>query len=237
MSGVLDFLYTYVLILIFWFIVNGIFYALSILTKKGLFSIPFALNVLISWGIQIYLIFFYLSLLWQLITGKEWLLLIFMLIIGGIWINFWQMIFDFLMAPISGINIYFSQKAVKKLEERGEEFDYEYISPDGKVLGRFSSEEKEDKLLAKWFLINFGVAFLYLFNGGINIKELGLAWVFIILLAGILFTTLITAVFVGIWNLVKTKSFFGVSKKIFITSCLKVNTVLYGLSLALYLLF
>jgi len=237
MSGVLDLLYTYILLLIFWLIVNGIFYALSILTRKGLFSIPFALNVLISWGMQIYLIFFYFSLLWQLITSKEWLLLIVMLIIGGIWIDFWQTIFGFLMIPINGITIYFSQKAVNKLEERGEEFDYEYISPDGKVLGRFLSEEKEDKLLAKWFLINFGIALLYLFTRGINIKELGLAWVLIIPLVGILSTTLITGVFVGIWNLIKTKSFFGVSKKIFITSCLKVNTVLYGLSLALYLLF
>lgn len=229
MSGLLNFLFSYIVLLVFWFIVNAICYALTIVTRKGFFFIPYALNILISWGIQLYLVFYYLYIIWQIISGREWILLVLILILGGVWIGFWQMVIDFLMVPISGMTIYFSQKAAEKLEDKGEEFDYEVISPEGEVIGKFQSPAKANRLLAKWFLINYGASFLYQFTG--NNAGLGPIWFFIFPMVTVVLATIIIGVFGGVWNLIQGRHFLGDDKRNFITSCLKINAIIWGISL------
>lgn len=237
MTGLLNFLFAYLLLIIFWFVVNLIFYALTIITRKTLFYIPFALNLIISWIIPLYIIFSYLRFLWLLIVGKEWILLVLMLIVGGVWMGFWQEVLDFLMFPINGITIFFSQKSAENLEKKGEEYDYEIISPDGKILGKFQSVDKENKLLAKWFVISYAILFFHPFTKPGSYEGIGIAWPFISTLVVQVVVALIVGVFLGIWNFIRTKSLFRDSKKTFITKCLKVVAIIYGFFAITNLLF
>lgn len=231
MTGILNFLYVYIVLIVFWFIINVIFYALTVITKKALFSIPFFINIVLNWILQIYVIGYFLYLLWQIIIGKEWLLLILGLIFGGFLVGWWQMIYGFLMTPFNGIVVFFSEKAAKKIDENGEEFDYEYISPEGKVIGKYHSIDRADKLLWKWFLISYVIGFLHLFISPNPLSGWGPIWFIIFPMLWIIVFTAIISIFVGIWNLIKRRSFLGGDKKDFITKCLKINAIIYVFSL------
>ncbi len=237
MIGIIDFIFTYVLLLAFWLIINCFFYALSIITKKGFFFIPFAINTLLSWVIQIFFIIYPLYLIWQIIVAREWLFLIFFLILGGLLIGFWQAIIGFVLMPINGITMYFSEKAAKKLDQKEENYDYEVISPDGEVIGKFQSWDKTHKDLAKWFVISFSISFVGQFIKSPYEEWLGLMWYFIIPMLVLISTSIVLAFFVGIYNLVRKRKFFGGDKYQFLTKTLKIYSIIYGLDLVYGLLF
>jgi len=150
--------------------------------------------------------------------------------------GFWQNGLDFLMFPINGITI-FSQKSAENLEKEGEEYDYEIISPDGKILEKFQSVDKENKLLAKWFVVSYAILFFHPFTKPGSYEGIGIAWPLISTLAVQIVAASIVGIFLGIWSFIRTKSFFWDSKKTFITRCLKIVAIIYGLSVVTNLLF
>lgn len=224
MFDFLWFIVGYVILLVAWLILNLFFYSLAVVTRKAYSSIPLILTAILSWVIQIYIFIYAISILWQIIAAKNWLLLILALVFGGFIVGLWQMIYGFLLAPIAGIAAYFSELATKNLEDTYAEEGKHEKSKDW---------DKSTRYLAKWFLIGYGISFLrYLLitSGG-----LGPVWFVILPMVVLMVTAAIFAVFLGIWNIIKTKSFWGKSKKTFTAKCFKASAVIYGLDLVLTL--
>lgn len=236
MSGIINFLITYIALLVFWLIVNGFFYALTVVTRRGFFFIPFAINTLLNWAIQIIFIAYPLYIVWQIIVAKEWLLLVLFLILGGFLIRFWQVIIGFLTFPFTIITIRFSEKAAKNLETKEEEIEYEVLSPEGEVVGKYQSWSKTHKELAKWFVISFIIAFVNQFMRSDYGEWLGLTWYLIIPMFGLILGSIVIGFFVGIYNLIKKRKFFGEDRYIFLSKTLKIYVIIYGISLIAELL-
>jgi len=237
MSGIIDFILGYILILIFWVILNMFFYALSLVTRKGFFFIPFAINIILNWAIQMFLIGSYLySYIWKPLVSKEWLALVFSLIFGSFIVGLWQMIYGFLTAPIFGITTYFSEKAAQKINKKPEEFDYEVISPEGKTIGRYQSSDKTQKNLALWFTLTFIILFVRQFTTTWSDNSFGPIWFVIIPMFVIIVSTFVIGVFVGIFNLIKIRRFFDEDKYRYFAKTLKIVTIVYSLSFIFELL-
>lgn len=242
MSGIIEFLFGYVVLVIFWFIFNLFFYALTVVTKKGFFFIPFVINTLLTWVIEIYFLIYPYYYLWQLIKGNLgtgwWLILaiIIGLFVLGFSLYFMQMIVGFLTLPIGGITAFFSEKAAKKLDHKEEEFDYEVVSPEGNVISKYQSWDKAQKQLAKWFVISYGIAFAHQFTVG-NESTIGPIWYIILPMIALIGVTTIIGIVIGIWNMLRRKKFFGEDKHLFIAKCLKIYSVIYGFSVITNIIF
>lgn len=242
MWGIINFLLGYIAIVVFWLIVNVFFYAFTVATKKSFFFIPFAINTLLNWAIEIYFIIYPFYYIWQLIKdnlGVGWWLTL-VIIIGlfalGFSLYFMQMIAGFLTLPIGAITMFFSQKAAEKLESKDEEFDYEYISPEGKTIGKYSSLGKVDKQLTKWFVISFIITFIHQFTTKSE-STLGPIWYIILPMIVLLIVISIIGFLLGLWNLLRHRKFFGEDRRLFITKCLKIYSVIYGFSVITNLIF
>jgi len=135
------------------------------------------------------------------------------------------------------VTLYFSRKAAEKLEEEEDDFEYEVISPEGKLIGKYQSLDKIHKLLAKWFLISYGVIFINPFTKGENYEGVAPVWVFISPLLVMVFWSAVIAIFMGIWNLIRARPFLGEDKIVFVTTCLKIVAIIYGFSIITNLLF
>lgn len=237
MSAILNFLFGYVAILIFWLIINLFFYALTTISRKGFFFIPFALNTLLNWAIQIYLLFYYAyNYIWKSIISKEWLLLIISLVFGSFLIGFWQFVYGLLVMPISGITVYFSEQATKFLDRKGNEFDYEVISPEGKIIEKNQSLDKSQKMLSLWFIVTFVILFIRQFTTTWSDNSFGPIWFVIIPMFVILTSAIFVGFFVGIFNLIKKRRFFTENRYEYLATTLKIVAIIYGLSF-LYELF
>lgn len=236
MTGIIEFLIGYILLIVFWLIVNLFFYALSIVFKKGFFFVPFAINTLLNWAIQIYLIVYPLYILWQIIVAKEWLILILALIFGWFIIGWWQMIVGFLTAPFSGITIYFSEKAAKKLDRKEDGYEYEVLSPEGEIVRKYKSWGKTHKDFAKWFVISFCIAFIHQFQTSESNYWKGLMWYVLTPVIIIVLASIVIGLLLGIYNILKKRPFLGEDRYEFLVKILKGFSIIYGLSVVLEIL-
>ncbi len=154
----------------------------------------------------------------------------------GILIAVNQFLISLLAMPFLGISFYFANALSERFKNDAEEFDYEIISPEGETVEKSVSEAKADRLLAKWFIISYSILILHnIFNveGYTRFPP-----IFLLLspLLGLVIATLIIGIFVGIWNLVKMKNFWGDQpKKLFLVSTFKAISVVYGLGILLNL--
>lgn len=237
MKGILDFLLGYLILVIFWGIFNLFFYALSILFKKAFTVVPLIINTIISWGIQIFIVGYALYGLWHLIIAKEWLFLVLALVFGGFIIGWWQTIYGLLLYPFTIISAYFLQKTEDKFNADNGEFDYEELSPEGKIVEKYSSERKIQKRTAKWFVIAYGISFLNQFLTKDSDFSPGFAWYVIIPLVTVIITALAVGLIMGVFNLFKYRKFFGKGKSEFLISILKGAGILYIVSFVLNLVF
>jgi hypothetical protein len=117
MQGIIDFVIGYLIILVIWTIFTVILYWFSLLFKKNFTTIALAINMLISWGIQIYLFGYAIYILWQIVTAHEWLLLVLALVFGGFILGFWGMVYDWLLTPFTMVTAYFTATAEDKIEK------------------------------------------------------------------------------------------------------------------------
>lgn len=241
MEGLLNFVIIYIFFLITWVIINLLFFALTILFRKSFFYIPFAINYLINWMIQIYFIIYPLYLLWQIVLSRQWLLLIVALVFGGFVVSFWVSIMDFLIMPFNLTTVFFSEKSGEKMQKKNEEFDYEYVAPNGEVTAKFESEDKTNKKLAKYFLLDYGVNLLFILTHPNQYPVNGLFYyiftpAFFLIQAMIFFGLLF-----GVYFYIRHRKFFYPNKKLFLVKIFKVDLIiLVGmqlLALIIYFLF
>lgn len=243
-TGIINFLIGYVVLLIAWLIINVFFYALSVVTKKGFFFIPFAINTLLNWAIQIYFFIYPFYFLYQIVAANwgTWWLVILSFVIGlllvGFLLNFWQMIMSLFIYPIAMITTYFSEKAAEKIDKKDEDIDadYEVVSPKGEVIEKYQSWDKTQKNLAKWFVISFAIAFINQFIKG-GYEGLGPVWYLIVPMFVMLISLLVISLILGIYSLIRKRHFFGGDKYQFLTKAFKIYAVIYGISLIFDILF
>lgn len=238
MSGIIGFLFGYVILLVCWLIVNVFFYALTVATKKGFFYIPFAINTLLSWVIQIYFFIYPFYFLWQIVSANwgTWWLVILVFIVGlflvSFLIGFWQMIVGLFVYPIGATTLYFSEKAAERLGDKEEDLDYEVISPKGKVIGKFQSESKVDKKLATYFVVDYLVNLFYILT---HPQQHTISGVFDFIFTPAFFMLQMVIIFglvIGIYNLIKHRKFVYPDKKVFLTNIFKLDIiVLVGLQI------
>ncbi len=237
MEGILNFLFTYIFLILLWGGINLILFTLSYLLRKNFSSLTLIMTNLIEFGIQLYILGYSLYIIWQIIVARQWLLLILAFIFGGFIIGWWQMIYGLLLTPFHLISNIFTTRVQELIDKPNEDFEGEYISPDGKIIGKFQSEDKTNKLLAKWFLISFGILFLHQFSTSVNREGYGFGWYIITPIIIMIIASLVVSLFLGIWNLIKYKSFFKNGKKIFFIKCLKITSLIYVFSFITNILF
>ncbi len=237
MNSISNFLYSYIFLILLWGAINLILYTLSYLVRKNLSSLTVILTYLIDFGVQIYLFCYSIYILWQILIAKQWLLLILAFIFGGFIIGWWQAIYSILLAPFHFISYFFTTKVQESIDKPVQEYEAEYISPEGKMIGKFQSEDKTNKLLAKWSLILFATLFLHQFSTQVDNKGIGLGWFIISPMIVMAIVCAVIALLLGIWNSIKHKSFFVDNKKVFILKCLKITSIIYIISLVINLIF
>jgi len=231
MTGIIEFLIGYIILLICWLIINVFFYALTVATKKSFFYIPFAINTLLSWVIQIYFFIYPFYFLWQTVSANwgTWWLVILAFIIGlfliSFLVGFWRMIVGLFVYPIDIMTLYFSEKAAERLGDKKDDFDYEVISPKGKVIGKFQSESKVDKKLATYFVADYLVNLLYIL---MHPQQYTINGAFDFIFTPALFMLQMIIVFgliIGVYNLIKHRKFAYPDKKIFLTNIFKLDII------------
>ncbi|HEX6977631.1 MAG TPA: hypothetical protein VF185_04760 [Patescibacteria group bacterium] len=241
MEGIISFLIGYVILLVCWLIINVFFYALTVLTKKGFFFIPFAINTLLNWAIQIYFFVYPFYFLYQIVAANwgTWWLVILSFVIGllliGFLLSFWQMVMSLFIYPIAMITTYFSEKAAQVIDKKETDVDYEVISPKGDVVEKFQSWDKTQKNLAKWFVFSYVIAFANQFVKG-GYGSFGVAWYLIIPMLVMLIPVIVISFFLGIYYLIRKRHFLGGNRYLFLTKAFKIYAIVYGISLALELL-
>lgn len=237
MEGIISFLIGYVILLVCWLIINVFFFALTVLTKKGFFFIPFAINTLLNWAIQIYFIVYPFYFMWQLISANwgTWWIVILAIVIGlflmSFLLSFWQMVVSLFVYPIAMITTYFSEKAGQAIDKKDEDVDYEVVSPKGDVLEKVQGWDKTQKNLAKWFVISFAIAFINQFVKSDYGSGLGFGWYLIIPMFVMLISILVISFVLGIYYLIRKRHFLGGNKYLFLTKAFKIYAIIYGISL------
>lgn len=229
--GILSFLLGYVFLLICWLILNLFFYALSVATNKSFFFIPFTLNTILNWLVEIYFVIYPYYFLFTIVKANwgTWWIVILSFLIGLILIfflmGFWRTIVNFLIYPIGMITMLFSGKVIEKLANKEDDSDYEVVSPEGKVIEMVHSSSKTDKKLATYFIIDYliNLARILLDNQRYSVNG-----VFGYIFTPIFFVVqnvIIFGIIVGIFNLIKHKKFLYGGFKAFLATTFKVDII------------
>lgn len=221
----LSYILVYVFLITVWLILNLIFYFISILVKKNLSFVPYSMSYIVNILIGLYVSFYPLYLVWQFIINREWLLIILVFVAGSFILSIWGSMIGLLIAPFNIISELFLNKLGLVLNEKGEDFDVEYISPSGKVIEKTSSDSKQNKNLAIFFLLSFFNNLLYILFRPDQYHLIRLDYIFI---PGffMLQNVLMFGVPLGIFNLISFKRFIHPSWKIFLTNVFKIELVI-----------
>lgn len=151
MEGVLIFIISYAIIIIVWLIFATLLFALSLIFKKNLSAIPVGITYILGFIIQLGLVIYAISILWQIISHGEWLILILALIFGSFIIGWWQFIYSLLLMPFSVSASYFLSK-IDDTDFKDETLSGEVLDEKGKVIGVSESETSLKTRFAKYFL-------------------------------------------------------------------------------------
>ena len=223
MNDLLFVLFIYIFLLFIWGIINLIFYALTIIFRRNFSHIPYSINWLLNSLLGIFLALYPIYILWQIVKSGEWVLFFIFILIGSFIIGLWQSIMGLLIAPFGLLTAYFSIKSNNVTIETSQEYDYEYISPEGKVLEKGSSEDKVNKKLAIYFLLSFLINILYIITHSEQYQMFGfLDYIFT---SGffMLQNILIFGIILGIYSLVRHRRFIYPSGKVFLTNLFKID--------------
>lgn len=234
----LNFLLWYITFLFIWLVINTVSYALCLVFKKAVFVVPYGLNTLVNFGIQIYFIVYPLYFIWQIIVAKQWLLLIFFLFAGGLIIGFYQAITSFLTAPFGFITLYFSEKSAQKMKEIEKEKDVvvgEILDENSKVVGTTETDVMVTVKMAKFFLgvYLWGLVYIIFFPAE---REGLLWWSYITKPFGeVIKSTIFFGLFYLLFHKIKYKRFFPSDKRYFFIKVWKITLYIYiPISILLY---
>lgn len=221
MSNWLYGLIIYLSILFLWVVVNLVTFAFSYLRKKNYIKGLDLVNNIFLGIIQFGLLIWAAGILWLFFTSKEWLLLFLALMFGGVILNFYAMFYAALASPFLLITSSLSEKIEKSKNTAWQEYEGEIIS-DGKVVSSFMSDDKVNKRLAVWFLIDY---FSYLLSYLLDIQgRSNWGWSDYItspVFGIILFSAPIMLVYL-IYNLARHRKAFPTGFKLFFANTLRV---------------
>ncbi len=223
--NIILFISIYVFLIVAWLILNLIFYSISILVKKNLSTIPHGLNSIVNFLIGLYLSLYPFYLAWQSLINKQWLFLFLIFIVGSFFLSILSSIISLLIVPFHIISGFFSMKAGLILSDNGQEFDVEYISPGGKIIEKTSSESKQNKNLAIFFLLSFTNNLFYILLRPNQYHTIGLDYIFT---PGffMLQNAIIMGIPLGVINFIRFKNFIHPSWKVFLANVFKIELVL-----------
>lgn len=162
MQTLLWFLFIYVFILVVWLALNLVFFAISYLSRRSVSSILLGINMIINYIVYIVLGIWGLSLYWNALIHKQWFLFILLLIFGSIIIGFYQMIASLIVMPFTFLSTYFVEKTESLKQSKRDEYRAEVISPDGKVIEAYESNDLINRKLAIFFLLDYFGHLFYL---------------------------------------------------------------------------
>lgn len=211
----------YLSILLLWGVINLVTFAVSFLRKKNYLKGLDLLNNIFLGIIQFGLFLWAGSILWLLFLNKEWLLLFLALMFGGVILNFYAMFYGMLAAPFLLITTSLSKRIEKTKDTAWQEYEGEIIS-DGKVVSSFMSDDKVNKRLAVWFLVDY---FSYLFSYLIDIQgRLNWGWSDYVTspIFGILLFSIPIMIIYLVYNLARHKQAFPSGFKLFFANTLRV---------------
>lgn len=225
MNTFLYYVLVYVFLVAVWLIFCLIFYSISIISKKNLLNIPYGLTYIVNFLIGLYLSFYPIYLVWQVIKNKEWFFLVLIFIAGSFIYSIWSSIIGLLIVPFNLIVSVFVTKLGLILENNEKDFDIEYLSPEGKTIEKTSSESKQNRNLALFFLLSFINNLLYILLHPNQYSPVGLDYIFtpgFFMIQNALFF----GIPFGIINLIKHKRFVYPSWKVFFTNLFKIELVI-----------
>lgn len=230
MSGWLYGLLIYISIVFLWGVINLVTFAASYLRKKNYLKGLDLLNNIFLTIIQIGLLIWAGGVLWLFYSSKEWLMLFLALMFGGIVLNFYAMFYLLLAAPFLFITTSLSERVENTKNQTWEEYEGEVISPDGEVASSFMSDDKVNKRLAIWFLLNY---FLYLV-GYLTDSQSRQGWNWSTYITSPIFGILISSVPImlgyAVLNLIKHKKAFTGSLNLFVANTLRIlGVIIVGL--------
>lgn len=160
------------------------------------------------------------------IRNGDWIALILLLIFGSFVVNLYQSIIYFISVPFLLILAYFTSKIDAYLSRKEEIYDVDYISPDGKVIETEQSDDKINRNLAIWFFLSYILGLGWSLvntklhkDWGLNIYVFGPTIPITIFLVGASLPLMLI-------NLIRRKKAIGV-KRVFLTTLLKVYSILY----------
>lgn len=227
MTGFLIALLTYLSLLFLWSVLNFVVFAISYLRKSNYLKGFEAINKFVMYLIQIGIFIWGIGILWLFFSNQEWLLLFLALMFGGLVINFYQMFYGLLQAPFFAITGYLSDKLNVSKNQSWQEYEAEIIGPDGKVVGSYLSDDKENKRFAFWFLTSYVLAFLsYIFDSDTE-RNWGWGDYVVMPFVFIILVSLPIMLAYLIWNLIKFREAFPSGKKLFFANTLRVIGIIF----------
>lgn len=161
MNGLIFTAFIYISFLCFWGVVNVVVFAFSYLRKINYLKGLDLLNNIVLYIIQIAIWISGIRIVWFLFTTQEWLLLFLAFMFGGFLLSIYTTFYLLLQMPFRIITKYLSDVVEKSKNDVWSEYDAEIISPEGEVIDSYSSDDKLNKRIWIWFLINY---FLFIFG-------------------------------------------------------------------------
>lgn len=226
MENILLFILGYLVLIIFWIVLVLLFYFLSFISKKNLVSIPVGFTYILSIAIQFMLIGYALYTLWQIVSNREWWLLILAFVFGSFIIGMWQAIYDLLLAPFKASAIYFLEK-VEKTDFGENTVVGEVLDKDNKVINISEGETSLKTRFAKYFLLFYAFNLIYILI--YPAERAGLApFDFVIKpFFQIISSTILIGFPYGIYRKIKYKSFFTKDKRYFLIQVWKISLYIF----------
>lgn len=226
MEGILLFIISYIVLLIFWLIFVILFFALSFIVRKNLVSIPVGLTILVSFSIQLFIIGYAIYILWQIISNAQWLLLILALIFGGFIIGWWQLIYELLLTPFTVSALYFLAK-VESTDFGEDTVVGEILDKDNKVIDISEGETSVKTRFAKYFLVVYALYLIPMVIFPVEREGLSPLDYLTKPFFQIISTTLMVSIPYGIYRKIKYKSFFPKDKRYFLIHVWKIALYIF----------
>jgi hypothetical protein len=226
MQGILIFILSYLSLLLAWFVISIVFYLISLISKKNLAFIPLGLTYIVAFLIQWYIFGYAAYLLWSMIKGHEWLMLLFSLLVGGFVIGWWQMIYNFLLAPFYGIANYYSDKLCE-VDFKEEIVQAEVLDMNNKVIDVIEGETSIKTRFAKYFIGLYFFNLLYLLVFPEERKGLLILDYITKPFLQIIGATFLIGIPFGIYRLIRYRKFFTKDKRYFFIQTWKVALYIF----------
>lgn len=170
MEEILNFLIGYIFLILIWGLINLLLFSGSYVLRKNLSNLSLTLTYIINFIVGIYTFGYWIYICWLILKANFLLFLFLFIFFGFLYLNFLYFLNNLLLLPFNFISAFFYTKIEELKSKPKEEYEVEYISPEGKIIDKLESEELINKKLAKYFLLVYFLNLLSIFfsNSSIN---------------------------------------------------------------------